>query len=116
MAPSWNPNPKPGPNPVPNPSPNLNPDQERDLEWTKFTPEQLAEKNKAKTLASDIFHRKPAHELFCEEAVLRPSEGTTTADAPNPDPQALTQPQPYSSPGKFRLRDGDNREIWHAVW
>ena len=66
--------------------------KERDLEWTKFTPEQLAEKNKAKTLASDIFHRKPAHELFCEEAVLRPSEG------------------------KFRLRDGDNREIWHAVW
>ena len=48
MAPSWNANPEPEPNPNPNPNPN--PHQERDLEWTKFTPEQLAEKNKAKTL------------------------------------------------------------------
>lgn len=66
--------------------------KERDLEWTNYTPEQLAAKNKEKTLLSDIFHRKPAHELFCEEAVLRPSEG------------------------KPKMREGDNREIWHAVW
>lgn len=65
-------------------APASHPGQERDTEWTKFTPEQLAEKNKAKTLASDIFHRKPAHELFCEEAVLRPSEGTAIAADPNP--------------------------------
>ena len=82
MAPSWNPNPKPDPKPDPDPNPD--PDQERDLEWTKFTPEQLREKNKTKTLTSDIFHRKPAHELFCEEAVLRPSEGTAIAADPNP--------------------------------
>jgi hypothetical protein len=60
---------------APTPHATSHPGQERDLEWTNYTPEQLAAKNKEKTLLSDIFHRKPAHELFCEEAVLRPSEG-----------------------------------------
>lgn len=36
--------------------------RERDLEWTKYTPEQLAARNKKRTLESDVFHRKPAHE------------------------------------------------------
>ena len=66
--------------------------KERDLAWMKKTPDELAEDNKGKTLMSDIFHRKPANELWFAEAMLQPTEV------------------------KFKHRPGDNRPIWHSVF
>lgn len=66
--------------------------KERCAAWTKYTPEQLAEINKAKTLTSDIFHRKAINELHCMDPELYPTVNT------------------------FRLRKGDDRPIWNAVW
>ena len=66
--------------------------RERELEWTKYTPEQLAAINKSRTLASDVFHRKPPSAYFFSETVLCPTDTS------------------------FKLRPGDNRPSWHSIW